>query len=256
VVALFPALHLDGFQNARHSETQIDKLVAIGTPDIQRIKTSEDAVAKIWEGDVVAPRWTSHEKFFLKREGTQISGYYVSEPNGPSALGNLDEVVGTVSSDGRIRILSDGGFIWKGQLLSPEDIEGKRPNRPEGNSPEFPFRLHVVRDAAADDLPAPLPPTNSDWGAFLVRFKSAIAQRSQPSLRGMMARKFCVQNARLRTVEDVFRQLNWPELDKVLATGSVTIGKSPIGRKRESITDAHPCPKCVYAVLDYRSVET
>jgi hypothetical protein len=64
-----------------------------------------------------------------------------------------------------------------------------------------------------------------------------------------MARKFYLQNARLRTVEDVFRQLNWPELDKVLATGSVTSGKSPIGRKRESITDAHPCPKCVYAVL-------
>jgi hypothetical protein len=220
---LFSAFHLDGFQKARLSEAQIDKLVAIGTPDdviageiqgrgldfaptenivrdfehrgagprtlaairelvqgTQRFKTSGDAVTKIWEGDVVAPRWTSHEKFFLTKEGTQISGYYVSEPNDPSALGNLDEVVGTVSSDGRIRILSDGGFIWKGQLLSPEDIEGKRPNGSEGNSPEFPFRLHLVRDAAAGDLPVPLPPTTSDWGAFLVR--SRVQLRSGANL--------------------------------------------------------------------------
>jgi len=205
--------------------------------------------SKIWEGDVVAPKWTSHEKFLLTREGSRITGYHIFEPRDPSGLGNLDEIAGTVASDGSVRILSDSGFIWKGRFLSPDVIEGKRPNGNQADSPEFPFRLEVVRDAAAADVPIPLPPTNSNWEAFLARFKKAVTQRSQPSLTAMMDRRFYMQNARLRTVDDVFRQLNWRELDKVLAIGSVTTSKSAIGRKQESIIDPHPCANCKYAVM-------
>ena len=206
------------------------------------------AGARIWEGDVVAPRFTTHEKFFLIRKGSKITGYYMHAPGDPSALGNLDEVEGTSGPDNSFRILSEGGFIWKGKFLSSEAIEGTKPNGPDGTSPEFPFSLHVVRDAAPADEPPALPPTNSDWDMFLAKFKSAVEQRNQDVLKAMIGRTFYLQNSRIRTVDDIFRQLNWLQLNKALETGSVKPGKSILGRKTQAIIDNRPCPICSYAV--------
>lgn len=219
------------------------------TSETQSSVESSATATKIWEGDVVGPKWTKHEKFLLRRQRAQITGYYLSEPSNLSVLGGPKEVVGSISADGRVRIMSEGGLVWNGRLSSPYLIEGKKPNGIEGNSPEFPFLLHEVRDAVQADLPAPLPATNSNWDEFITHFKSAATRRNRAALTGMLTRKFFLQNSRLRNAGDVFVQLRWKELDKTLAVGSIARSKSPIGREQKSIIDAHPCPGCGYAVM-------
>ncbi len=230
-------------------EAYVDETGAYaGDPFKGRTIRPAHAVQEVWEGDVIGPGWKSHEKFLLYREGAKIKGFYSSSVNDPSALGNFADVAADVNPDDSVRLISDNGFIWKGRFLAPVVIAGTRPNGEEGKDPEFPFRLYFVRDATTDDLPAPLQPTSSDWEAFLAKFKEAIAQRDQASLSVILGRTFYLQNARLRSVDDVFDQLNWQQLAKAIADGALSDRKSPLGRRRQFITDAHPCPNCVYQV--------
>ncbi|MCL6508436.1 MAG: WG repeat-containing protein, partial [Bryobacteraceae bacterium] len=230
-------------------EAYIDKAGAyIGDPFKGRTIRPAHTVQEVWEGDVIGPSWKSHVKFILYREGAKIKGFYSSSEKVFSELGAFTDVAGDVNPDDSVRLISESGFIWKGRFLAPVVIAGTRPSGEEGEAPEFPFRLYFVRDATTDDLPAPLQPTSSDWEAFLAKFKEAIAQRDQASLSVMLGRTFYLQNARLRSVDDVFRQLNWQELAKAIATGEVSDRKSPLGRRQKFITDAHPCPNCVYQV--------
>lgn len=230
-------------------EAYIDKTGAyIGDPFKGRTVIPAHAVKEVWEGDVVAPKWTDHQKFLLEREGAQIKGHYIPQHHDPSSLSDLGEVAGKVNPDHSVRIVSETGLIWKGQFVSPEVIVGKRPNGEEGSAPEFPFRLHLVREASPDEMPAPLPPTTSAWDTFLAEFKRVVAERNQSALAVMMDRAFFLRNANIGTQHDVFRQIKWQELDKALADGSITTRKSPLGRELRFITDSHPCPDCRYSV--------
>jgi len=230
-------------------EAYIDKTGRyIGDPFKGHAVRPPTAVQEVWEGDVIAPKWTAHEKFVFLREGSQIKGYYSGSMSDPSALGNMADVAGELKPDETVRLVSDNGFVWKGRFIAPVVIVGTRPNGPEGQAPEFPFRLHFVRDANSADLPRALQPTTTDWNVFLSKFKEAIRQRDQPALAVMIGRNFYLQNARLRSADDIFRQLNWPQLSKTLADGTVSEGKSFLGRRKQIITDAHPCPNCVYQV--------
>ncbi len=226
-------------------EVYVDKTGAYaGDPFKGRAIRPTHAVQEVWEGDVTGPRWTIHEKFLLFREGTRIKGYHSSSNANPSWLSNLWDVLAEVNPDDTVSLVSADGLTWKGRFLAPVVIAGTWPNGKD----EFPFRFHLVRDATAADLPAPTPPTSTDWGTFLDRFKEAISQRDQTSIAAMLARNFSLQNARLGSVEDVFRKLNWQQLDKALAEGAMTTQNSFLGRPSHLITDAHPCVDCVYQV--------
>ena len=228
----------------------VDKSGAyVGDPFKGRAIKPARMVQEVWEGDVTAPSWKTHEKFLLIREGAKIKGFYSSAITDPSALGGLSDVAGDLDQNDAVRLMSENGFLWKGRFLAPVVVAGTRPNGEEGKAPEFPFRLHFVRDATADDMPVPLQPTSPDWGTFLVKFKEAVGQHDQASLAVMIGRSFYLQNARIRSVDDVFRQLNWAQLSKALADGSTNDRKSPLGRQLRSISDNLPCNNCVYQVM-------
>lgn len=230
-------------------ETYIDKGGAyIGDPFKGRAIRPAHAVQEVWEGDVTAPNWTTHERFVFIREGPQIRGYYSGSFSDPAALGNLADIAAEVKPNDTLRLVSDNGFIWKGRFVAPVVITGTRPNGEEGNAPEFPFRLHFVREATPADLPQTMQPTTGDWEAFLSKFKEAITQRDQAVLTPMLGRAFYLQNARLRSADDVFRQLNWQQIAKTLTDGTTSGRNSALGRSQNLITDAHPCPNCVYQV--------
>ena len=152
-------------------EVYVDKMGGYaGDPFKGRAIRPTHVVQEIWEGDVIAPAWKAHEKFLLLREGDKIKGFYTSPSTDPSALGNLADVGADINQDKSFRLVSENGLVWKGRFLAPVVIAGTRPNGEEGKAPEFPFRLHFVRDATADDLPMPLQPTSQDWDAFLGKF--------------------------------------------------------------------------------------
>lgn len=232
-------------------QAYIDKTGAYaGDPFKGRAVKPALAVQEMWEGDVTAPAWKTHEKFILIREGTKIRGYYCSTSvTDPSALGNFSDVSGELDQNDAVRLMNDDGLLWKGRFLAPVVISGMRPNGEEGKAPEFPFRLHYVRDATSDDMPPPLQPTTSDWSSFLAQFKHAFDQKDQPVLAKMIGRNFYLQNSRIRSTDDIFRQVNWPQLTKALADGVLADRKSPLGRQIRSISDQHPCSNCVYQVM-------
>jgi hypothetical protein len=230
-------------------QVYVDKIGAYaGEPFKGRSIRPAEAVQEVWEGDVTGPKWKSHEKFVLIRKGPKLKGYYSSSVIDPSALGNLSDVSGEIDQNDAVRLMSDSGFVWKGRFLAPVVISGTRPNGEEGNAPEFPFRLHYVRDATPDDKPVPLQATTSDWSSFLDQFKQAFDQKDQTALTKMIGWNFYLQNSRIRSTDDVFRQLNWPQLAKALADGVTIDRTSPLGRPVRSVTDEHPCNNCAYQV--------
>lgn len=221
----------------------------IGDPFKGRAVRPVERVREIWEGEVVAPQWKSHQKFLLLRNGNTINGFYVSDEPTSGVLGSLSEVRGDLKDDDTLRVVGDNGFVWKGRFVAPILISGVRPNGDEGQAPEFPFRLALVRDAAADDIPSPLSATSTDWSSFLARFTEAVKNRDEGVLAGMMGRTFELQNrGRLQSPADVFRQLNWSEVLKATNDGTRTEAKSPLGHRRELLTDGNPCSSCRYAV--------
>lgn len=231
-------------------QVYIDKAGAYaGDPFKGRTVKPVHAVQEMWEGDVTAPAWKAHEKFLLIREGTKLTGYYSQTVKDPAALGNLSDVSGDVDQNDAVRLISDNGFLWKGRFLAPVAISGARLNGEEGKAAEFPFRLHYARDAAPADMPPSLPPTTSDWASFLTQFKQSFDQKDQVALAKTIGRNFYLQNCRIRSTDDIFRQLNWPQLSKALADGVLAGRKSPLGRQVRSISDQHPCDNCVYQVM-------
>jgi hypothetical protein len=211
-----------------------------------RSATPAHAVQEIWEGDVtIAENLKKHERFILIREGTQIRGYAFIHSNQP-AYGS--ELNGQAAQDGSFSMADEDGNSWKGQFLSAVVIKGAEANAPESSVKEFPMRLRLVRDATADELPKPLPPTSSDWNAFLASFKAAVQRRDSGALIGMMARDFDFQNQSFRTSDEALAHVNWDQLDKALARGVETSRTLP-GRKVNQVVDEHPCPTCVYQII-------
>lgn len=205
---------------------------------------------EVWEGKVVGPTWTSLEKFLLVRNGNQIGGFYWREAIQPSEVVPPAEVVGELGEDDTIRLRSEHGTLWKGRFYAPILIAGAKPNGPDGESPEFPFRLTLTRNATAADIPPPLPPTPTSWSIFLADFTEAIHNYDRSSLARMIGRSFGLQNSMpSNSPAGLLQQLNWQEVRKVLADGESREEASPLGRRQVFLTDRNPCSWCEYQVM-------
>ena len=204
------------------------------------------AVQEIWEGEVTGPDWKDREKFLFSREGATIKGYYVADGSETDLLGTYFELAADVKPDDSVHMDCATTAIWNGRFLAPFLIAGTKLDPTRSPSQEFPFRLHFVREATPADLPAPLPSTSPDWNVFFDKFKETMAQRGEPALAAMIGRTFYFQNATLHSMQDVFRQLDWQQMDKTLKDGEVRETKNPLGRQVRFVTDLHPCPTCTF----------
>lgn len=212
-----------------------------------RSSTPAHAVQEIWEGDVsVSEKVKQHQRFILIREGTQIRGFGFPFSGRPAYV---TELKGQAAQDGSFSFADEDGDSWKGQFVSAVLIKGVQAGLPESSVKEYPMRLRLVRDATANELPQPLPPTNSDWSAFLASFKGAVQRRDSGVLIGMMARTFDLQNQNFRTPAEALARVNWDQLDKALDRGVERSRTTPGGKVVNSIVDEHPCPECVYQVV-------
>ena len=211
-----------------------------------RSATPAHAVQEIWEGDLaISEKLKQHKRFILIREGTQIRGYAFAD-RGQSAY--VTDLKGQAAQDGSFSMADEDGNSWKGQFVSAVLIKGAQANSPESSVKEYPMRLRLVRDATASDLPQPLPPTNSDWNAFLASFKGVVQRRDYGVLTGMMARNFEIQGQSFRTPGDALARVNWDQLDKTLARGVERSRAVPGGKDVKWVVDEHPCPTCVYQI--------
>jgi len=161
----------------------------------------------------------------------------------------VTDLKGQSAQDGSFSIADEDGDSWKGQFVSAVADQGSPAAPPESPVKEYPMRLRLVRDAAANELPQPLPPTNSDWNAFLASFKEAVQRRDSGVLIGMMGRNFDLQNQSFRTPAEALARVNWDQLDKTLARGVERSRTVPGGKTVNSVVDEHPCPTCVYQVM-------
>lgn len=212
-----------------------------------RSATPTHAVQEVWEGDAtISEQVKRHERFILIREGTQIRGYGFSYGARPAYVTDLN---GQSAHDGSFSMADEDGNSWKGQFVSAVLIKGFQAASPESSMQEYPMRLRLVRDANADELPKPLPPTNSDWKLFLTSFKEAVGRRDSGVLMGMMARNFDLQNQRFRTPAEALALVNWDQLDKTLARGVERSRTVPGGKTLNSVVDEHPCPACGYQIM-------
>jgi hypothetical protein len=212
-----------------------------------RSATPAHAVQEIWEGDAtISEKVKQHERFILIREGTQIRGYGFPYGARPAYVTDLK---GQSAQDGSFSMADEDGDSWKGRFVSAVLIKGVQAAPPESSVKEYPMRLRLVRDATANELPQPLPPTNSDWNAFLASFKEAVQRRDSGVLIGMMARNFDLQNQSFRTPAEAMARVNWDQLDKTLARGVERSRTVPGGKTVNSVVDEHPCPTCVYQVM-------
>jgi hypothetical protein len=228
-------------------DVYVDKTGAyVGDPFRGRAIRPGRAVQEIWEGDTTGPDWKAHERFLLTREGARIKGFYLADGSESDLLGTFLEVSADLNSDDSFHMICDSGAIWNGRFLAPVIIAGTQPEAKPGSTVEFPFRLHFVREAATADLPTPLPPTSSEWNVFFDSFKAAIAHRDQAALTAMLGQTFYFQHAHIRSADDIFRQINWQQMDKAIKGGDVRETKNDFGRPLQFLIDAHPCPTCTF----------
>jgi hypothetical protein len=209
-------------------------------------------VQEIWEGDInISETAKFHQRLILVREGTTIRGYH-DVVLGANQVHKLIDLRGQAAQDRSFNITDEDGASWKGQFVSAVLIKGVAVNwrlgPPERATNEYPMRLRLARDATDNEIPAPLPPTSSDWPAFLSSFKDAAQRRDSGLLAGMMTRNFYLQDQSFQTPAEALARLNWDQLDKALARGVEGSSSTPWGKAQHSIVDEQPCPKCVFQV--------
>ena len=118
----------------------------------------------------------------------------------------------------------------EGRFLAPVVISGPGPTAKKVTRAGIPFPPALSPGTTTpSDMPAPLQATTSDWSSFLDEFKQAFDQKDQAALTKMIGRNFYLQNSRIRSTDDIFRQLNWPQLAKALADGVTIDRTSPLG---------------------------
>jgi hypothetical protein len=205
--------------------------------------------AGVWEGDVVAPKWTVHIRLLLKQDKTKLSGWIWE--TGPGDSVQSAELIGEQVDTSGFRIVTGGGLVYLGKFTDANTMTGVRPNGNETdkNIPRFPFRFVRTRDALDSDFPTALPGTNPDWNVFFTRFKSAVRLRDSQALSPLMVRSFDTGFAYSST-QAFLNNVDWRQLTK-----AVSLGVKPCKYKRPTVKEAycaidpHPCPNCKYELF-------
>jgi len=201
-------------------------------------------VQELWTGTPPDGLVTYLQRFILIREGPQIRGYsyhYFDRTN------HVIELKGQAAQDGSFNMTDQNGTVWKGKFVSSMLINGVQVNPPGASVKEFPVRLRLVRDATARES-EPLPPTNSDWSAFLSNFKDAVERRSFAALSLMMARSFSIGDRNFLTPDEASPLVRWDQLGGALARGVETSSSTPWGSALRSILDERPGPNVRFQV--------
>ena len=205
--------------------------------------------AGVWEGDVVAPKWTVHIRLLLKQDKAKLSGWIWE--TGPGNSVQSSELTGEQVGTSGLRIVTGGGLVYLGQFTDANTMTGVRPNGNESdkNIPRFPFRFVRTRDALDSDFPPALSGTSPDWNLFFTRFKSAVRLHDSQALSPLMVRSFDTGFAYSST-QAFLSNVDWRQLTK-----AVSLGVKPCKYKRPTVKeafcaiDAHPCPNCKYELF-------
>jgi hypothetical protein len=197
-------------------------------------------VQEIWESPWTGTLEKPAVRFILTREGAQIRGY--SFPN--FVRGGLVlsyDLKGQAAKDGSFSMADQNGTSWKGQFVSSVLIEGVQTNPLGYSEKKSPMRLRLVRDATAGEV-APLPPTSSDWSAFLSSFKDAVQRRDFGVLSHMTIRRFFDENSFLVSRPPASAQIEWTTVDGALVQGVESSSSTPSGRATRLIVGGGPQP--------------
>ena len=205
--------------------------------------------ASVWEGDVVAPRWTAHNRLLLKQDGSKFSGWIWETGQGGNA--EPSELIGEQVGTSEFRIETRSGFVYLGRFADANTVTGVRPNGDEKDKsiPRFPFRFIRVRNALGSDFPPALPETSADWNVFFTRFKTAVRSRDSSALAAIMIRKFDT-GSMSNSTEAFLNGVDWRQLTKTISQGVKPCKyKPPTVKEANCAIDTHPCPNCRYQMF-------
>lgn len=129
------------------------------------------------------------------------------------------DLKGQAAPDGSFGLTDEAGGSWKGRFVSGVLITGVAVNPiisiGHKADNDCPMRLRMLRDATPDVLLPPLPPTTSDWSAFLADFKNAVKRRDAGVLTRVMSRNFGY--FQYGAPANALTYLKWDEVDRTLA---------------------------------------
>jgi hypothetical protein len=188
------------------------------------------------------PNNTIQVTIYIRRDGQILKGFakYDSWPG----TGTL-EIRGKIDEAGAFAFVEEGGVNWSGRLLSDHEISGFRDNA------AWPFNVTSVDQLPVGTIvfPKAIGPTSDQWGAFFAQFKTAVRNRDTPALKRMMSTSFEYGDSFHAAPEQVFKDLDWGQLERTLSLGTSLSKPSAFGRPTRAAINRSPCKGCTYEVF-------
>src|ERR1035438_5366707 len=98
-------------RNRRSTLLLVLGVVAIGLclSGANALAQEKSSNTSLWEGDVVAPRWTAHIRLLLKQDESKLSGWIWE--TGPGNTVEPAELIGEQLGTSGFRIVTGGGLV-------------------------------------------------------------------------------------------------------------------------------------------------